>query len=38
MKFICVGKNYAEHVKEMGWKDEQEIVLFMKPESAWCKD
>jgi len=36
MKFICVGKNYSEHVKEMGWKD-NEIVFFMKPESAWCK-
>lgn len=37
MKFICIGKNYSEHVKEMGWKDDHEIVLFMKPESAWCK-
>lgn len=37
MKFICVGKNYAEHVKEMGWKNDHEIALFMKPESAWCK-
>lgn len=36
MKFICIGKNYSAHIKEMGWKDE-EIVLFMKPESAWCK-
>ncbi|GAB4204547.1 MAG: fumarylacetoacetate hydrolase family protein [Bacteroidia bacterium] len=38
MKFICIGKNYAEHVKEMGWKDDHEIALFMKPETAWCKD
>lgn len=37
MKFICIGKNYSEHVKEMGWKDDHEIVLFMKPESAWCQ-
>ncbi len=37
MKFICIGKNYSEHVKEMGWQDDHEIVLFMKPESAWCK-
>lgn len=37
MKFICIGKNYSEHVKEMGWKDDHEIALFMKPESAWCK-
>ncbi len=37
MKFICIGKNYSEHVKEMGWKDNHEIALFMKPESAWCK-
>ena len=37
MKFICIGKNYSEHVKEMGWKDDHDIVLFMKPETAWCK-
>lgn len=37
MKFICIGKNYSDHVKEMGWKDDHEIVLFMKPETAWCK-
>lgn len=37
MKFICIGKNYSEHVKEMGWKDDHEIALFMKPQSAWCK-
>lgn len=37
MKFICIGKNYSEHIKEMGWKDDHEIALFMKPESAWCK-
>jgi 2-keto-4-pentenoate hydratase/2-oxohepta-3-ene-1,7-dioic acid hydratase in catechol pathway len=38
MKFICIGKNYSDHVKEMGWKDDHEIALFMKPESAWCKN
>ena len=37
MKFICIGKNYSEHVKEMGWKDDHDIILFMKPETAWCK-
>ncbi len=37
MKIVCVGKNYSEHVKEMGWQDNHEIVLFMKPETALCK-
>lgn len=38
MKLICIGKNYAAHIKEMGWKDNHEIALFMKPETALCKN
>lgn len=37
MKIICIGKNYSEHVKEMGWKDDHEIALFMKPDTALCR-
>ena len=34
MKIICVGRNYADHVKELGNKEEEEPVIFMKPKSA----
>ena len=34
MKIICVGRNYAEHAKELGNNIPLEPVLFMKPKSA----
>jgi len=34
MKIICVGRNYADHAKELGNKVEEEPVIFMKPKSA----
>ena len=34
MKIICVGRNYAEHAKEMGHEIPEEPVIFMKPKSA----
>jgi 2-keto-4-pentenoate hydratase/2-oxohepta-3-ene-1,7-dioic acid hydratase in catechol pathway len=34
MKIICVGRNYAEHAKELGNAAPAEPVLFMKPDSA----
>jgi 2-keto-4-pentenoate hydratase/2-oxohepta-3-ene-1,7-dioic acid hydratase in catechol pathway len=33
MKIICIGRNYAAHVRELG-NEPGEPVLFMKPESA----
>lgn len=33
MKIICIGRNYAAHVSELG-NEPGEPVLFMKPESA----
>ena len=33
-KIICVGRNYREHVKEMGSEMPTEPVLFFKPPSA----
>ncbi|MFL4555537.1 fumarylacetoacetate hydrolase family protein [Yersinia kristensenii] len=35
-KVVCVGSNYAEHIKEMGSTSSAEPVLFMKPETALC--
>lgn len=34
MKIICVGKNYADHIKEFDGKHPKEMVLFMKPDTA----
>ena len=34
MKIICVGRNYAEHAKELNNALPTEPVLFMKPDSA----
>lgn len=34
MKIICIGRNYAEHAKELKNEVPQEPVLFMKPQSA----
>ncbi len=34
MKIFCVGRNYAEHVKELGNMFPEEPVIFMKPKSA----
>lgn len=35
-KVVCVGSNYAEHIKEMGSAVSAEPVLFMKSETALC--
>lgn len=35
-KVVCVGSNYARHIKEMGSAVPDEPVLFIKPETALC--
>ncbi|MCS3422915.1 2-keto-4-pentenoate hydratase/2-oxohepta-3-ene-1,7-dioic acid hydratase in catechol pathway [Rahnella sp. BIGb0603] len=35
-KVVCVGNNYAEHIKEMGSQISAEPVVFIKPETALC--
>ena len=35
-KVVCVGSNYAKHIKEMGSAMPEEPVLFIKPETALC--
>lgn len=37
MKIICIGRNYAEHAKEMRSELPKEPVFFMKPETALLK-
>ncbi len=34
MKIICVGRNYADHAKELKNETPKEPVLFLKPETA----
>lgn len=34
MKIFCVGRNYADHAKELGNEVPDEPVIFMKPKSA----
>jgi 2-keto-4-pentenoate hydratase/2-oxohepta-3-ene-1,7-dioic acid hydratase in catechol pathway len=37
MKIICIGLNYKEHAKEMGWAIPMEPVVFLKPDSSILK-
>ncbi len=34
MKIICIGRNFAQHAKELGNNIPDEPVFFMKPDSA----
>lgn len=34
MKIFCIGRNYAEHAKELGNAIPDEPVIFIKPKSA----
>ncbi|MEO7522480.1 MAG: fumarylacetoacetate hydrolase family protein [Ferruginibacter sp.] len=34
MKIICIGRNYADHAKELGNEIPDEPIIFMKPKSA----
>ena len=34
MKIICIGRNYNNHVLELGNEKPQEIMFFLKPETA----
>lgn len=38
MKIICIGRNYAEHAKEMNAPVPTEPVIFLKPDTALLKD
>ncbi len=38
MKIVCIGRNYADHAKEMGNKVPDEPVVFIKPDSALLRN
>ncbi|HEU0265660.1 MAG TPA: fumarylacetoacetate hydrolase family protein [Geobacterales bacterium] len=37
-KIVCVGRNYAEHIRELGNESPTQPVIFMKPASAVIGD
>lgn len=37
MKIICIGRNYAEHARELGNEIPGSPVIFMKPDTAVLK-
>lgn len=38
MKIICIGRNYADHAKELKNEVPTEPVFFLKPDTALLKD
>jgi len=34
MKIICIGRNYIEHIEELGNEKPKEPVIFLKPDTA----
>lgn len=38
MKIICIGRNYANHAKEMNAEIPKEPIFFMKPDTALLRD
>jgi acylpyruvate hydrolase len=38
MKVICIGRNYADHAKEMKSELPSEPIFFLKPDTALLKD
>lgn len=38
MKFICVGRNYGEHARELGNDVPEEPVIFLKPDTALLRE
>ncbi len=38
MKVICIGRNYADHAKEMNAEVPKAPVFFMKPDSSILRD
>lgn len=38
MKIIAIGRNYADHIKELNNERPDEPVIFMKPETALLKN
>ena len=37
-KIICIGRNYVEHIKELGNETPDSMVVFNKPNSAVSRE
>ncbi len=38
MKIICIGRNYVEHIEELGNERPDEPIFFLKPDTALLKN
>ncbi len=38
MKIICIGRNYVEHIEELGNERPTHPIIFMKPDTSLLKD
>lgn len=38
MKIICIGRNYAEHIAELGNERPEHPIIFMKPDTSLIKN
>ena len=38
MKIICIGRNYADHISELGNEKPEQPVIFLKPDTALLKN
>ncbi len=38
MKIICIGRNYADHISELGNERPSDPVIFMKPDTSILKN
>ncbi|MBQ9253674.1 MAG: fumarylacetoacetate hydrolase family protein [Bacteroidales bacterium] len=38
MKLICIGRNYVEHIAELGNEKPENIVFFLKPDTALLRN
>lgn len=38
MKIICIGRNYADHIAELGNERPTDPVIFMKPDTALLRE
>ena len=38
MKIICIGRNYVDHIEELGNERPDAPIIFMKPETSLIKN
>jgi 2-keto-4-pentenoate hydratase/2-oxohepta-3-ene-1,7-dioic acid hydratase in catechol pathway len=37
-KVVCIGRNYVDHIKELNNEMPEQMVIFVKPNSALCNE